>query len=70
MPGRLGIRQTLYHRWFRWSRMGVFARRLMDLAAQDRQTGAVMVDAIHLQAYRTAASLHTQKGDPATGAGA
>ncbi len=69
-PAAYGPPKTLYNRWIRWSRMGVFARMLMGLAAQGQQTETVMIDATHLKAHRTAASLRTQKGAPATGAGA
>ena len=63
-----GPPKTLYNRWLRWSRMGVFARMLMELAAQGRQTETVMTDATHLKAHRTASSLRGQKGAVATSA--
>jgi transposase len=69
-PAAYGPPKTLYNRWIRWSRMGVFARMLMDLAAQGQQTETVMIDATHLKAHRTAASLRAQKGAPATSAAA
>ena len=61
---------TLYNRWVRWSRMGVFATIMTDLAAQGQDTVAVMIDATHLKAHRTASSLAVQKGGPSqTGSG-
>jgi hypothetical protein len=40
-----GPPKTLYNRWVRWSRMGIFARLLVDLAAEGARTGTVMMDA-------------------------
>jgi transposase len=67
-PAAYGPPKTLYNRWLRWSRMGVFARMLLELAAWGQQTATVMIDATHLKAHRTAASLRTQKGVAATSA--
>lgn len=67
-PAAYGSPKTLYNRWIRWSRMGVFARMLMDLAAQGQQTETVMIDATHLKAHRTASSLRAQRGAPKTSA--
>jgi len=55
--------KTLYNRWFRWSRMGVFARILQELVRQDVETEMIMIDATHLKARRTASSLR-KKGGP------
>ena len=35
-PLGYGPHKTLYNRWFRWSRMGVFARILLELVKQVR----------------------------------
>ena len=49
-----GPHKTIYNRFIRWSRMGVFNRILAELAGKaDR----IMIDATHLKAHRTAASL-------------
>ena len=48
--------------------MGVFARMLIELAAQGQQTDIIMIDATHLKAHRTASSLRSQKGALVTGA--
>ena len=61
-PKDYGPPKTLYNRWKRWSRMGVFATILTELAAQAQQTGIVMIDATHAKAHRTASSLALQKG--------
>ncbi len=67
-PEAYGPPKTLYNRRLYWSRMGMFARMLMELAAQGRQTETVMTDATHLKAHRTASSLRGQKGAVATSA--
>jgi transposase len=57
-----GPPKTLYNRWVRWSRAGVFARMLIELADAGALTDVVMIDATHLKAHRTAASLGRKKG--------
>jgi len=52
-----GRPKTLYNRWIRWSRKGIFARILMELAREGDNTDTLMIDATHLKAYRTASSL-------------
>lgn len=61
-PAAYGPPKTLYNRWKRWSRMGVFARILLELAAEGQETETLMIDATHLKAHRTAASLKGSKG--------
>ena len=56
-PAEYGPPKTLYNRFVRWSRMGVFDRIFAGLAAQAGEPGEVMIDATHLKAHRTAASL-------------
>ena len=60
-PSYYGRHKTLYNRWVRWSRMGVFATIMTELAAQAQETGIVMIDATHAKAQRTASSLAVQK---------
>jgi transposase len=61
-PSAYGPPKTLYNRWKRWSRMGVFATIMTELAAQAQDTEIVMIDATHAKAHRTASSLAVQKG--------
>jgi putative transposase len=56
-PAAYGPPKTIYNRFKRWSEMGVFARIFVELAKAGRETGEVMIDATHLKAHRTAASL-------------
>ena len=52
-----GPHKTLYNRFIRWSRLGVFARIFAALAAEAGVPTRLMIDATHLKAHRTAASL-------------
>lgn len=56
-PPAYGLHKTLYNRFVRWSRMGVFDRIFAALAAQGGPPGRLMIDSTHLNAHRTAASL-------------
>ena len=60
-PPGYGPHKTLYNRFVRWSRLGVFTRIFAALAAQAGVPGRLMIDSTHLKAHRTAASL-AQKG--------
>ncbi len=52
-----GPPKTLYNRFVRWSRMGVFNLILTELAKRPDGTEQLMIDATPLKAHRTAASL-------------
>jgi putative transposase len=56
-PAAYGPHKTLYNRFIRWSRLGVFNRILAGLAGQAGEPDRLMIDATHLKAHRTAASL-------------
>ena len=56
-PPGYGPHKTLYNRFVRWSRMGVFNRIFAGLASEGGPPDQLMVDATHLKAHRTAASL-------------
>ena len=56
-PAAYGPHKTIYNRFIRWSRLGVFNRILAELAAQSGGHDKLMIDATHLKAHRTAASL-------------
>ncbi len=56
-PAGYGPHKTIYNRFIRWSRLGVFNRILVELSAQGGGTDRLMIDATHLKAHRTAASL-------------
>ena len=56
-PTGYGPHKTLYNRFVRWSRMGVFDRIFMALAREGPRPERIMIDSTHLKAHRTAASL-------------
>jgi len=56
-PAGYGPHKTIYNRFIRWSRMGVFNRIFAELAARGGKPDRLMIDATHLKAHRTAASL-------------
>jgi putative transposase len=60
-PSFYGSHKTLYNRFVRWSRKGVFERIFAALAGAEGQPDRLMIDATYLKAHRTAASL-AQKG--------
>ena len=56
-PVGYGPPMTLYNRFIRWSRLGVFDRIFAGLAGEGPKPERIMIDATHLKAHRTAASL-------------
>jgi transposase len=56
-PRTYGPHKTIYNRFIRWSRMGVFNRIFAELAGKAGEPDRIMIDATHLKAHRTAASL-------------
>ena len=56
-PFGYGPHKTLYNRFIRGSRLGVFDRIFAALAGEGPKPERVMIDATHLKAHRTAASL-------------
>ncbi len=56
-PAEYGPHKTIYNRFVRWSRLGVFNKIFAALAAKGGKTDRLMIDATHLKAHRTAASL-------------
>ena len=64
-PREYGPHKTLYNRFKRWSEMGVFDRIFQELASQDVPE-QLQIDATHLKAHRTAASLAKKGMFPAT----
>ena len=56
-PKDYGPPKTIYNRFIRWSKLGVFNRIFMALVIEDGEPGELMIDATHLKAHRTAASL-------------
>lgn len=55
-PAEYGPHKTLYNRFIRWSKMGVFDSIFRSLSSQDVPE-QLQIDATHLKAHRTASSL-------------
>ena len=64
-PREYGPYKTLYNRFVRWSRMGIFDNIFAELAKTAGNDGRLMIDATHLKAHRTAASLLKKRLVPA-----
>jgi putative transposase len=56
-PRSYGPHKTIYNRFIRWSRLGAFNRIFVELAGKAGEPDRIMIDATHLKAHRTAASL-------------
>ena len=56
-PEAYGPHKTIYNRFIRWSRLGVFNQIFAALAAKGGKSDRLIIDATHLKAHRTAASL-------------
>ena len=57
-PRAYGSHKTIYNRFIRWSRLGVFNKSSAELARKaGKPRRLMMIDATHLNAHRTAASL-------------
>ncbi len=56
-PKEYGPYKTLYNRFIRWSRKGVFDKIFSALVKEAGVPDQVMIDATHLKAHRTSASL-------------
>ena len=68
-PAEYGPPKTLYNRFIRWSRMGIFDKIFAGLAADEGVPEQLQIDATHLKAHRTAASLLKKGMFPAVSAG-
>ncbi len=64
-PADYGPHKTLYNRFVRWSRLGVFDNIFSALSAQGESSETLMIDATHLKAHRTACSLFKKGMFPA-----
>jgi transposase len=65
-PPGYGPHKTLYNRFVRWSRMGVFDRIFAALAGGAGEPDRLIIDSTHLKAHRTAASLLKRGRFPAS----
>jgi len=56
-PAVYGPHKTLYNRFIRWSRMGIFDKIFTAMVSENGPPDRLMIDATHLKAHRTACSL-------------
>jgi putative transposase len=56
-PRGYGPHKTIYNRFVRWSRLGVFNKIFAELASKGGKPRRLIIDATRLKAHRTAASL-------------
>ena len=56
-PKDYGPHKTIYNRFIRWSKLGVFNKIFTALVAEGGKPDELMIDATHIKAHRTAASL-------------
>ena len=56
-PEVYGPHKTLYNRFIRWSKMGIFDKMFTALVEENGPPDRLMIDATHLKAHRTASSL-------------
>jgi transposase len=64
-PQEYGSHKTLYNHFVRWSKMCIFNRIFAELAGKEETPDRLMIDATHLKAHRTAASLLKKEMFPA-----
>ena len=63
-PRGYGPHKTIYNRFVRWSRLGVFNKIFAELARKAGKPRRLMIDTTHLKAHRTAASLYKKGSVP------
>jgi hypothetical protein len=63
-PRGYGPHKTIYNRFVRWSRLGVFNKIFAELASKGGKPRRLIIDATRLKAHRTAASLLKKGLDP------
>ena len=68
-PKDYGPHKTLYSRFIRWSKKGVFNKIFTALVEESGKADRLMIDATHLKAHRTAASLLKKGFYPALSGG-
>ncbi len=56
-PRDYGPHKAVYNRFIGWGRLGVINRIFAELAGKGSRPDRLMIDATHLKAHRTAASL-------------
>ena len=53
-PPEYGPPTTIYNRFVRWARRGVWEKLFRELASRGRSSGTQMIDSTHVKAHRSA----------------
>ncbi len=61
-PKDYGPHKTLYNRFVRWGRRGIFEKIFAGLAGESAVPERITIDSTHLKAHRTATSLRKKRG--------
>ena len=56
VPAEYGPEKTLYNRYRRWSKAGVFEKIFTTLVAENTDLSTLMIDASHIKTHRIAAN--------------
>jgi transposase len=54
-PAEYGPHTTIYNRFVRWAKRGVWERMFTELSRRGRSTETQMIDSTHIKAHRSAA---------------
>ena len=54
-PPEYGPATTIYNRFIRWAKRGIWERLFVELAGRGRSTEVQMIDSTHIKAHRSAA---------------
>src|ERR1035438_2119590 len=54
-PAEYGPTTTIYNRFVRWAKRGVWERMFQELSRRGRSTETQMIDSTHIKAHRSAA---------------
>jgi transposase len=61
-PKEYGSFKTLYNRFYRWSKLGVFEKIFQELSYNPGKRELAMIDSTHIKVHRTATSLKKKRG--------
>ena len=70
VPSEYGPPTTVYNRFNRWSRRGIWQRIFEQLAASGKAPDEVMIDSTHVRAHRSASGAKGGRRSGARGVGA
>jgi transposase len=62
-PPEYGPPTTIYNRFVRWARRGIWENLFRELARNGRSTDTQMIDSTHVKAHRSAAGVEKGGGE-------